>query len=95
MKVLIYGNGWIGSQVIDLLKNSNHEVIIGSARANDMENVKSELQNIKPSHVMCFIGRTHGIIDGKTYSTIDYLEQPGKIYDNVRDNLFSPLLLVL
>jgi 3,5-epimerase/4-reductase len=40
-----------------------------------------------------FIGRTHGIIDGKVYPTIDYLENPGKLIENVRDNLFSPLSL--
>ena len=39
------------------------------------------------------IGRTHISIGDKVYSTIDYLEQNVKIYDNVRDNLFSPLIL--
>jgi hypothetical protein len=44
---------------------------------------------------MSFIGRTHGIHEGKKYTTIDYLEQKGKIVDNVRDNLFSPMVLAL
>ena len=43
---------------------------------------------------MSFIGRTHGTTDdGTKYTTIDYLEQKGKIKDNVRDNLFAPVIL--
>ena len=33
--------------------------------------------------------------DGTKYNTIDYLEQKGKIKENVRDNLFAPLVLGL
>ena len=93
MRVLIYGNGWIGSQVIDILKESNHEVVIGSVRANDKAAVEAELLEVKPTHVMSFIGRTHGMIGDKAYTTIDYLEQKGKVYENVRDNLFGPMVL--
>ena len=46
-----------------------------------------------PTHVIAFIGRTHGKIGEKIYTTIDYLEEPNKLQDNVRDNLFSPLVL--
>ena len=45
--------------------------------------------------MLCLVGRTHGKIDNKEYTTIDYLEQPGKIYENVRDNLYSPVFLAL
>tara|TARA_Y100000389_G_scaffold204506_1_gene257494 strand:+ start:5330 stop:6235 length:906 start_codon:yes stop_codon:yes gene_type:complete len=95
MKVLIYGHkGWIGSMFCDILDNNKIEYFKSECRAYNVENVEEELQNIKPSHVMSFIGRTHGITDdGVTYTTIDYLEQTGKIYENVRDNLFSPLVL--
>jgi nucleoside-diphosphate-sugar epimerase len=93
MKVLVYGKGWIGSQVIDLLEQQNHEVVIGSVRANDKAAVEGELLKVKPTHVMSFIGRTHGSIDGRAYTTIDYLEQKGKVYENVRDNLFGPMVL--
>ena len=54
---------------------------------------EKELNTINPTHVFCFIGRTHGSIDDKIYTTIDYLEQPGKLVDNIRDNLFSPITL--
>ena len=43
--------------------------------------------------MVSFIGRTHGKIGDKQYTTIDYLEQEGKLQENVRDNLYSPLLL--
>jgi 3,5-epimerase/4-reductase len=42
---------------------------------------------------MSFIGRTHGTYEGQTIGTIDYLEKPGKLVENMRDNLFSPLVL--
>ena len=54
-----------------------------------------ELDTIKPTHVISFIGRTHGTIGDKEYTTIDYLEQPGKLVENIRDNLFSPISLAL
>ena len=96
MRVLIYGGrGWIGSQVIGLLKESNHEVILGTSRVDDRYGVLTELQEVQPTHVMSFIGRTHGVIDGKPYTTIDYLEQDGKVRENVRDNLFGPMVLAL
>ena len=41
---------------------------------------------------MSFIERTHGTNeDGTKYTTIDYLEQKGKIKENVKDNLFAPV----
>ena len=86
MKVLLYGMGWIGSQVLEILHNENIVTHIGQARVENIEDVEHEILDIKPTHVMSFIGRTHGTIDGKIYTTIDYLEQDGKIKDNVRDN---------
>ena len=51
------------------------------------------MEEIKPTHAISFIGRTHGKIGDKTYTTIDYLEEKGKLTENIRDNLFSPILL--
>lgn len=96
MKVLLYGaEGWIGSQVLRLLEAANHTVIKGVARAEDQEDIEEEISTVNPSHMMSFIGRTHGKIGDKAYTTIDYLEQPGKVKENVRDNLYSPLVLAL
>lgn len=92
MKWLLYGNGWIGNQVFSYLsKDKNNVVIFGNSRVDNRETLEEELKNINPDRVISLIGRTHG----ENYSTIDYLELPGKIKDNVRDNLFSPVLLAI
>jgi nucleoside-diphosphate-sugar epimerase len=94
MKVLIYGSkGWIGNQFINILNKNNIHYEIGNSRVNCLDNLQKEINDINPSHIASFIGRTHGIIDDKVYTTIDYLEQKGKLIENVRDNLYSPLLL--
>jgi dTDP-glucose 4,6-dehydratase len=94
MKVLIYGaNGWIGNQFIELIKKTENVYIIGLSRVDNIKDVSSELTLHNPSHVVSFIGRTHGTINSKKYNTIDYLEEPGKLIENVRDNLFSPMIL--
>ena len=96
MKVLLYGgDGWIGSQVRELLIKDGHRVIKGQMRADDQTHIEREITFINPTHVMSFIGRTHGKIGDHVYTTIDYLEQPGKIKENVRDNLYSPIVLAL
>jgi len=94
MKVLIYGgDGWIGNQVVNLL--FAHTVIKGKVRAENVEDLEEEIKSVSPTHIMSFIGRTHGMIGDKAYTTIDYLEQNGKIKENVRDNLYSPLVLAI
>ena len=95
MKVLVYGSkGWIGSQFILLLKCYNINFVEGNERVDDIEKLTEEVDIVKPTHIISFIGRTHGTHEGKVYTTIDYLEQPGCLKFNVRDNLFSPLVLV-
>jgi dTDP-4-dehydrorhamnose reductase len=90
MKVLIYGSkGWIGSQFINLIKNNDYNIIEGISRVDNYHDINNELDEIKPTHVISFIGRTHGV----NYNTIDYLEQEGKLVENIRDNLFSPFVL--
>jgi len=94
MKILIYGSsGWIGQQFIQILKEMNMCFYCGKSRVNEKEELLKEIENIKPSHVISFIGRTHGKIEDKIFTTIDYLEQEGKLSENIQDNLFSPLLL--
>ena len=81
MNVLLYGSrGWIGAQFIELLKKENINYVLGKARCDNKESLINEIETIKPSHVISFIGRTHGVTeDGKVYTTIDYLEQPRKL----------------
>lgn len=93
MKWLIYGSkGWIGTQICDLLeKNECYTIYKSDMRLEHTSMIIKELETFKPDRVLCLIGRTHG----PGYSTIDYLEQPGKLVENVRDNLYSPLSLAL
>ena len=94
MQVLIFGSkGWIGSQFKSILLEQNIDFIEGLSRVDNEIELQKEIENVKPTHISSFIGRTHGKIGDKEYSTIDYLEEKGKILENVRDNLFSPLIL--
>jgi len=94
MKLLIYGSlGWIGSQFKTILLKNNINFYEGLVRVDNYNDLINEITNINPTHIISFIGRTHGKIGNKEYSTIDYLEQKDKLYENIRDNLFSPLLL--
>ena len=94
MKFLVYGHkGWIGNQVIEILKKSNLNYILGKSRVNNKEQLEKEIFQHKPTNIISTIGRTHGKIGNKVYGTIDYLEQKGKVLENVRDNLFGPMLL--
>ena len=82
MNILIYGSrGWIGTQFISLLKEHTIDFVIGNAR----DNYEDEIQSSGCSHVFACIGRTHG----GNFTTIDYLEQPGKLKENINDNLYS------
>lgn len=96
MKILVYGaNGWIGGQFLDVASGLGIQTVAGTSRADDYEEVQRELTSVQPTHVISLIGRTHGAIGSQVYSTIDYLEQKGKLEDNIRDNLYSPILLAL
>ena len=94
MHILIYGSkGWIGQQFIEILNKNNIKYSNGQCRVDNKIDLINEIDFIKPTHIISLIGRTHGKIDNKIYPTIDYLEEKGKIKENIRDNLFSPLLL--
>ena len=96
MKILVYGSrGWIGQQFLEIAQQKDLQIVEGKMRVNDTTSLEREIDEINPTHIISFIGRTHGKIDDQVFTTIDYLEQPGKIKDNVRDNLFSPILLAL
>lgn len=62
-------------------------------RADNEAQVESALNEIQPTHVISLIGRTYGTVGTQKFNTIDYLEQPGTLVENVRDNLFAPLVL--
>ena len=93
VKLLIFGSkGWIGMQFIEYLKLRNDEEIeffLSEVRADNEKEVEREIEEYKPTNILSFIGRTYG--DG--INSIDYLEQKGKLKDNIRDNLFGPFVL--
>ena len=94
MKILVYGtNGWIGNQFVEILEKNNKLYHCGKSRVDNIDTLIEEIETEKPTHIVSFIGRTHGKVGDKEYTTIDYLEQQGKLTENVRDNLFSPLVL--
>ena len=102
MRVLIFGgNGWIGQQFVSVLNASNAsnesnesnasnqslEYRIAATRVDldHIADLEQEMDAFAPTHVISFLGRTHG----EKFTTIDYLEQPGKLVENVRDNLIA------
>lgn len=87
MKVLVFGaKGWIGQQFIN---NTTHEVIVASTRPENFVECRAEIRSVRPDSVCSFIGRTYG----PTNPTIDYLEEPGRLYENMRDNFEAPVHL--
>jgi nucleoside-diphosphate-sugar epimerase len=87
---LVWGSkGWIGGQFSKVLRERGWTVVSATSRADDRIAVLQEVADIGPTHLVSLIGRTHG----PGFSTIDYLEQPGKLRDNINDNLYSPLVL--
>lgn len=91
MKLLIFGGkGWIGQELCKLLSyDKNFIVVHAESRANDEINVENEIIKTKPDRIISLIGRTYG----PGHSTIDYLEQKDKLAENLKDNLYGPLVL--
>jgi 3,5-epimerase/4-reductase len=91
--VLVFGGtGWIGGQIVEELRRVGYVVsTVQHPRADDTDAVGRLLDEAKPDRVICLVGRTHG----PGFPTIDYLEQPGKLVENVRDNLYAPISLAL
>jgi len=87
MRVLVFGSrGWIGQQ---FLRNTEHTVVIAQSRPENYDNAADEIAEVAPDAVLSFLGRTHG----PGSPTIDYLEQPGKLVENMRDNYIAPMHL--
>jgi len=87
---LVWGSrGWIGSQFVPLLSARGFAVVDATSRADDRAAVEAEVAAVKPTHLVSLIGRTHG----EGFSTIDYLEQSGKLLENLTDNLYGPVTL--
>lgn len=87
MKVLVFGAaGWIGGM---FLKHTRHTAVIARSRPEDYAAAAVEIAEVAPDAVCSFLGRTHG----PGAPTIDFLEQPGRLRENMRDNFLAPLHL--
>lgn len=95
MKVYLLGHkGWIGQKVLNYFSDKNIDVVYSDYRAEDPKLLKDILDK-EVSHVYCCIGRTHGELGGTKYNTIDYLEHDATLYENMNDNLYSPLSIAM
>jgi 3,5-epimerase/4-reductase len=96
MKLLLYGSkGWIGDQTKIYLDKQSISYIEGHERSDNVDKLLEEIKQIKPTHIISFIGRTHGNVNEKNYKTIDYLQDSSKLMENIRDNLYSPVTLAI
>lgn len=92
MRWLIYGSkGWIGQQLVAIVKRlgDGHQVLEAKSRADQYAATYEEIRSLKPDRVISCLGRT----SGPGCSNIDYLEQKGRLVENMRDNLHAPVNL--
>ena len=95
MKVLLLGNkGWIGQKVIKILDNQNIDYVTTDYRG-ETDDIKQFILNNNITHIYCCLGRTHGTLNDKVYTTIDYLENKETLQQNINDNLYVPLSLAM
>jgi 3,5-epimerase/4-reductase len=93
MKVYLVGHkGWIGQMILTYCLLQDIEVVSGDYRGESDEILK-DILNQNVTHVFCCLGRTHGSLNGKTYTTIDYLQNEETLKENLNDNLYVPLRL--
>lgn len=91
--------GWIGQQFKTFVDGRLHLLSVPKQqlRAEHTAKVEEHLMECKSKYghafkgVLSFVGRT----SGPGYNTIDYLEDPKTLKENVCDNLFAPISLAL
>lgn len=88
MRWLIFGaKGWIGQQVYRLLESCGQEIFLFYDHINIFLQLKEIIHKINPDRIICCVGRTYG----PGFTTIDYLEQAGKLTENLESNLMMPV----
>ncbi len=94
MKLIVFGyNGWIGSQLINFMKESESEceIIQGLSRTYDCKSLKKEITESKATHVLLATGKRND----KVVKDVDYLELPGKIDENIQNNIYGPATVAI
>jgi 3,5-epimerase/4-reductase len=66
-----------------------HEAVGADSRADREKDVEANIRRVQPDRCISLIGRTRG----GNFLTIDYLEQKGKLAENMRDNIWGPMVL--
>lgn len=95
MNVYIVGHkGWIGDMFIREFSKNKISCNYSDLRAEGIE-IKQDILSKNITHLICCIGRTHGVFNGKKYTTIDYLENKETLSINLNDNLYAPLELAM
>jgi 3,5-epimerase/4-reductase len=89
---IIGHNGWIGNMIVEYCKLINIDICYSNYRGESIELLNDILYK-KPTHVLCCLGRTYGILNGIKYTTIDYLQNQETLNQNINDNLYVPLKL--
>lgn len=88
MRWVVFGSkGWIGSLVTEELQKRGHIVLEVNDHFTRFEEIKDVVEFQHPDRIVCAIGRTFG----PGFTTIDYLEQPGKLDENLTSNLLLPV----
>ncbi|XP_055357509.1 uncharacterized protein LOC129602506 [Paramacrobiotus metropolitanus] len=89
MTFLVYGaDGWIGKAVVNVLLASGDTVLKGR-RVITIDDVLKDLEKHQPDFVICSLGR----IGTPALPTADYLEQKGKLLENITCNMSAPLFI--
>ena len=85
---LVFGaKGWIGKQIVSLLEMYGEQVIKSTDHFLNFHEVKALIDQKAPDRIVCAVGRTYG----PGFTTIDYLEQKGKLIENLDSNLLLPV----
>jgi len=85
---LVYGaSGYFGTHLVKWLNNMNQNYVIGKARIENREQLKAEIESIKPTHVLCPAG-----IKGKP--NVDWFEKPENHDEGRRVNVTGRMNVV-
>ena len=88
MRWLVFGSkGWIGSYVVNYLNSIDETVCLDVIHYKNFAQLYDTIEQVRPDRIVCAIGRTFG----PGFSTIDYLEQAGKLTENLESNLLLPV----
>lgn len=94
MNILIFGHsGYLGSIFCEMLLKKNINFTKALSRADNFNDLNNEIKN-NYTHVINFIGRTYGIIDGNyEYSATKFLSE--NLYINIKDNLYCHINIAI